>query len=286
MALFSIITVCRNTEKTIKKTIESVLNQTFQDYEYIVVDGASKDSTFLIAQSYDNRFSNINIAYNRISENDLGIYNAMNKGIGLAKGQWLLFLNAGDSFCSNFVLEKFAEFVDENYDIIYGDAIHTFSNLYHYEKCLPLDKMTEKLPFCHQSAFVSAELMRFCLYNENYKIAADFDFFLKCYLLKKKFLYVSLPVALFELGGISSSGNILRNIEHIQVLKENDVISEEKYQKEYSNLADCSRKYKRNSKLKQILPKWLLTKMRKFKCRKTGFNKINPAINSYKDIDK
>lgn len=276
MPLFSIITVCRNTEKTIEKTLKSVLNQTYNDYEYIIVDGASTDDTMSIIDSYRELFSQKGIVYSVCSEKDSGIYNAMNKGVNMSNGEWLLFLNAGDSLCADAVLERFAANVDNEYDIVYGDAIHEFAGMFKYEKSLPLEIMTEKIPFSHQSAFISRNIMKKYYYDESYKIAADFDFFLRCYKDGVKFKSVSLPVSFFELGGISSSGNILRNIEHIRVLHSNQIIDDSTYEEQYNCINNEKSKFGLKSKIKKILPKWVLLQIRKRNCKKVGFSKENP----------
>ena len=95
----SIITICYN-EPNIEKTCESIINQTWQDFEWIVIDGGSTDGTLEILNKYKTRINKL------ISEPDKGIYNALNKGIKFAKGEWLNFMNGGDRFCDNLVLEK------------------------------------------------------------------------------------------------------------------------------------------------------------------------------------
>ena len=96
--LVSIITVCFNSEKTIQKTIQSLLNQSVTGFEYILVDGKSKDSTIEIIKSFENKFKEKGISYKWISEKDTGIYNAFNKGINLSKGKWISFLGSDDIY--------------------------------------------------------------------------------------------------------------------------------------------------------------------------------------------
>jgi glycosyltransferase involved in cell wall biosynthesis len=110
----SIITVCRNIKDTIQRTCESIINQTWQDFEWIVVDGGSTDGTVEILKRYKDRIDIL------ISEPDNGIYNAMNKGIKIATGEYLNFMNGGDSFYDNGVLEKVFKNKEYSADILYG----------------------------------------------------------------------------------------------------------------------------------------------------------------------
>lgn len=121
----SIITVCYNAENDIARTIESVLKQTFNDFEYIIVDGSSTDSTLNIVNSYKSSIQQI------ISEPDKGIYDAMNKGIKMANGEWVIMMNAGDQFASNTVLDEiFSSYIPDSIDFIYSDVLVKNRNLW------------------------------------------------------------------------------------------------------------------------------------------------------------
>lgn len=121
----SIITVCYNAENEIARTIESVLKQTFNDFEYIIVDGSSTDSTLNIVNSYKSSIQQI------ISEPDKGIYDAMNKGIKMANGEWVIMMNAGDQFASNTVLDEiFSSYIPDSIDFIYSDVLVKNRNLW------------------------------------------------------------------------------------------------------------------------------------------------------------
>lgn len=233
MHKFTIITICFNAEKYIQDTIESVLQQTYTDYEYLIIDGNSKDCTMDIVNSYKNSFIKKRIDYRIYSEDDTGIYNAMNKGIGLAKGQWIQFLNAGDYLCDSKVLDKISLYSQFDGEIIYGDAIIRNKGLFKYKKCGSLDVLDDikayKMPFCHQSVFTHNKVLRQYHFDEKYKVCSDHDLFLKLYKAGKNFKYVSLPVAVFTVGGISTT-NILRLRKEIleinldQNLSDKDVI--------------------------------------------------------------
>ncbi|NCT10072.1 MAG: glycosyltransferase, partial [Flavobacteriia bacterium] len=111
--LLSVITVSLNSELTIEKTIQSVLNQNFTDFEYIIVDGKSTDNTLQIIKKYESQFHQKNIPFTWISESDTGIYNAWNKGLQLAKGDWISFLGSDDIYLEG-VLAKYAKVVLSN----------------------------------------------------------------------------------------------------------------------------------------------------------------------------
>ena len=121
MCTLSIITVCYNAEKTIANTIESILGQTYMDFEYIIIDGKSTDSTYKIVCAYDEKFRNKGIKYYHFSELDKGIFDAMNKGIYYAHGKYINFMNADDKFHSSKVLEKVFK-KQMTADVIYGDT--------------------------------------------------------------------------------------------------------------------------------------------------------------------
>ena len=105
---FTVITASFNSEKTIDKTIESLLNQNYTNFEYIIIDGNSKDSTLEIIKSFEQKFKEKNITYKFISEPDKGIYDAWNKGIKLSDGEWISFLGSDDYYTDNTVFEQIA----------------------------------------------------------------------------------------------------------------------------------------------------------------------------------
>ena len=117
----TVVTVCLNAEKTIQNTIESVLNQTYQDIEYIIMDGKSTDKTVEIVEKYKND-SKINF----ISEKDNGLYKAMNKATKISSGEYIVFLNSGDTFCDNTVIADLVPYLHA--DIVYGNAIRIYKN--------------------------------------------------------------------------------------------------------------------------------------------------------------
>jgi len=195
----SVITVVFNGVKNIEGTILSVLNQSYRNVEYLVVDGGSTDGTLDVIRKYEDKIDRL------VSEPDKGIYDAMNKGIGLATGEWINFMNCGDRFASRDVLEMF----NGNFngaDLVYGDAIQEYPTFQTKFKKFPLTSMWREMPFCHQAAFVKASLMKEYKFDLHYRLSADYDFIYRAYVANKKFVYVDKLVCLFDFkGGASKS---------------------------------------------------------------------------------
>ncbi len=179
--LFSIITVTYNAEKVLPATLDSVKGQTFGDFEYIVVDGMSKDCTVELA-----RGSGIG-SMTVISEPDKGLYDAMNKGIGKATGLYLIFLNAGDAFHSCNSLSEIAETaINNGYpDVVYGqtqlvDASRRFVGMRHLSapEHLSFESFRKGMLVCHQAFVAKREIAGF--YDLRYRFSADYEWCLRC----------------------------------------------------------------------------------------------------------
>lgn len=202
--LISVVTVCYNAVNEIEKTMLSVLNQTYDNIEYIVIDGGSKDGSVDIIKKYADR-----IAY-WVSEPDKGIYDAMNKGILVAKGEWINFMNAGDRFYDkNSILNLYSSGAYMNADVIYGYQVHEYEYGSYVRKRLDLSNFSSFMPIGHASSFVRIQLLKENLFDTKYRIAADYNFFFKMFLSNKRFEFVDTIVAVFESSeGISSSAVI------------------------------------------------------------------------------
>lgn len=196
--LISIITVSYNAVAIIEQTILSIINLDFEDYEYIIVDGGSTDGTIDMIKKYQDKISFW------VSEPDKGIYDAMNKGVRLAKGEWVNFMNAGDEFkIKNFNLFHQA-FNDKKHGVVYGDVIIKKEGVFDLVKASSLNQLNYSLNFCHQSSFVRTELLRKNPFSLKYKISSDYEFFLKIFVVGYNFCYVQCSVSIFEYGGLSS----------------------------------------------------------------------------------
>ena len=203
----SVITVCYNAESTIERTIKSVLMQTYLPLEYIIIDGKSNDNTMEIVHAFADEFKEKDVEYKIVSEADQGIYDAMNKGIVLASGQWINFMNADDNFHDADTIEKVFSFeISETAGILYGDEYIRGSNgeLELNKRESGMKAVQKYLPFCHQSAFVRSYLYKSRPFDLQYKYTADYDFFLWLYFVKKEsFLYVPVPVSDYNKRGTS-----------------------------------------------------------------------------------
>lgn len=197
----SVITVCFNAIQGIEKTISSVLSQSYPEIEYIVIDGGSKDGTVDVIQKYADRIGYF------VSEPDGGIYDAMNKGVRVATGEWITFLNAGDTYYDSQSIEAvFSHEIPIDVDVVYGYQVHGYSYGKFVRKQLPLTFFSEGMPFGHESSFVRAGVMKCIGFDTNYRIAADYNFFYKLYVSGNKFQPVDAIVTDFEsMEGVSSS---------------------------------------------------------------------------------
>ncbi|MBE7706629.1 MAG: glycosyltransferase [Cyanobacteria bacterium SIG30] len=203
MVKLSIITVCYNIKDDIEKTCESIVNQSWQDFEWIVVDGGSTDGTLEILKKYQDR---INIL---ISEKDNGIYNAMNKGIKLASGKYLNFMNGGDSFYHNNILKSIFDNKEYLSDVLYGHGYRKLNNPANNVSYAPQVLNKDFLFFRtihHQSAFIKKDIFeKFGFYNESYKIVSDYEMWLILYNNNASFEYLPYIVSEYTLGGISTN---------------------------------------------------------------------------------
>ena len=200
--LVTIVTVVFNSVDLIEETIQSVITQIYPNIEYIIIDGASTDGTLDIIKKYDK---NINCW---ITEKDNGISDAFNKGIRLASGEWINFLNAGDVFNNENVLSNiFSKFNFKGYDVVYGNTL-LISN--EEESKIQINnhknfKITDSHnPICHQSSFVRRRLLKELKFND-YKYSMDLDFWLRCIKEGVNFYHFDLIVSNYLVGGVSSN---------------------------------------------------------------------------------
>lgn len=222
----SIITVCFNSEKTIKDTIESVLKQSYKNYEYIIVDGKSSDNTLNIVKSYEKKFKG-KLRY--ISEKDKGLYDAFNKGIKMATGDIVGIINSDDILHDNDVFNKISQCDLSKYDGIYGDLVM-------YDQTLKIPKSiyigkpgNYKLGWYpqHPTLYVKKSVFeKYGFYKLDYKIAADYDFIIRILKNNVKLFYIDSVIVSMREGG-ASSGSLKKymnaNKEVYRVLKTNGI---------------------------------------------------------------
>lgn len=214
--VFSVVTVSFNCVGLIAKTIESILRQDYASLEYIVIDGGSTDGTAEIIRKYQDR-----LAY-WCSEPDGGIYQGMNKGIQHVQGDWIIFMNAGDTFADDHVLSQVASYADkERYDILYGDIFTTRDEELRLKRAsAPCNK--QRMYFCHQAAFAKTSILRKMPFDTRFRMSADFHFFKRCYLMGYRFRHLPVTVAIYDSHGVSHTQRIKGLLENIRVVKELD----------------------------------------------------------------
>lgn len=222
----SIITVCYNAEKTIRDTIESVVSQSYNDIEYIVIDGGSSDGTMDIVNEYKGTIGVV------VSEKDNGLYDAMNKGMSLATGELIGVLNSDDVFYNTSTIEEIAVLAQEA-DGVYADIGFYNEELSkktrHYSsKGFHKAKFSRGFMPAHPSCYLKRDIIsKVGNYSLEYKIAADFDYLVRVFSLPSVSLnYLEKEVVKMREGGVSTSGfsaNILLNKEIIHSCKKNGV---------------------------------------------------------------
>jgi len=216
----SIITVNLNNAVGLKKTICSVINQTFLDIEYIIIDGGSLDGSLEIIKEYEKK-----ITY-WVSEPDSGIYNAMNKGIMHANGEYLQFLNSGDWLVNDSIIEKFLK--ETTYcDLLYGNMIMMMPDgklqVNHGTGGSEITFLTFYFSYMiHPASFIRRELFyKYGFYDENLKIVSDWKFYLIAFGLNpSKIIYKNIDVTYYDMSGISFSQTELALLERKKVLSE------------------------------------------------------------------
>jgi glycosyltransferase involved in cell wall biosynthesis len=205
----SIITVTFNAEKHLEETILSVANQTFKNIEYLIVDGLSKDNTLNIVKKHDNTVTKY------ISEKDSGVYDAMNKGVSIASGDYIMLLHAGDLLHDNEVLERvFSQCGKLNSDIIYADTAiinesYQTVGLRHLKppKHLSYKSFQKGMVVCHQAFIVKKALCD--QHDIQYAIAADIDWAIRITKKANSFCFYDAPLVKFMQGGLSTQKRFL-----------------------------------------------------------------------------
>ncbi len=208
----TVITVTYNAGPLLTRTLDNLRRQQYPSMEVIVVDGQSTDGTVdLIRQASD-------IVRQWVSEPDGGIYDAMNKGVRMATGEWIVFMNAGDTFATDDVLSRVfsSEWPTEKADIIYGDVMKDGQ-----VKVAPdTYRLYHRMLFCHQSAIVRRGQLTDTPFDTRHRLSADLKFFITRYRRGARFLHVGLPIADFDTSGVSNSHRSAGLADNIRVMAE------------------------------------------------------------------
>lgn len=195
----TVITVCYNAVGFIEDTILSVVNQTYDNIEYIIIDGGSTDGTVDLIRKYDDKIDCW------VSEPDKGIYDAMNKGIKIATGDFINFMNAGDTFFSNAVISCLVPQIERDSTIVYGDTMYVYSQGEKFIKPLSSDNMLKRMFFNHQSSFSKSQTLKSMLFDTSYKLSADYKYHYDVFKMGGKFQYVPLVIARYDAqNGVSA----------------------------------------------------------------------------------
>ena len=198
----SVITVCYNAEATIAATLHSLRDQTDRDFELIIIDGASQDATLAVINSISGLQPRL------ISEPDNGLYDAMNKGLKLARGRYVSFLNADDSYLPHTVALVKEAFRQKEAQVYYGDIekVRHYNNRSYHKRARPdLSAMPRTMGIFHPATFVCRRLFATLgPFNTRYKLAADYHWFLRAYLHEATFCYIPEVLTRFSIGGRSN----------------------------------------------------------------------------------
>lgn len=206
MPKVSIITITYNAEKVLERSILSIIGQSYGDFEFIVIDGNSQDQTLQICEKYQSHIAQL------ISEKDEGIYDAMNKGLALAKGDFVWYINAGDEIAEKNTLNEIFNELGAEADLIYGDAffVNDENKIRGLRSEITPHKLKPKIKWqdlkfgmlvCHQSLLVKREIApKYILDN----LSADIDWEIKCFKASKHPHYCSYPISRYLEGGISN----------------------------------------------------------------------------------
>lgn len=196
LPLISVITIVYNGEKFIERTINSVINQTYPNVEFIIIDGGSTDQTLDIVRKYEDKISFWK------SEPDQGIADAFNKGISVAKGSIIGFVNSDDWYEVN-TIEKVAGYFDTN-EVVFGDVQFWEKNKKAHRTYGNHNRLNHGMTIAHPAVFVKKEIYdRYGLFNLEYKIAMDYEFILRLYFNKVSFYNIESIIVNMSLGGLS-----------------------------------------------------------------------------------
>lgn len=218
----TVVTVCRNAKEDLEKTITSVLKQSYKDMEYLIIDGVSTDGSVELIKQYAHEFALRGISFRWVSESDTGTYDAMNKGAKLAKGKWLNYMNAGDTFYSETTLEQiFVHDIPAQTGVLYGDTWQQYDfGAGVAREADFLKSSAAVMPFCHQSCLVLTKLMQEHPFDTTYRIIADHDFFYRLRKLEVKFVYLPIVIAAYNAQyGLSANNPLTLHVEKLRVYR-------------------------------------------------------------------
>jgi len=208
----SVITVTLNAAYNLAKTLESVTGQDYTDLEIIVIDGGSTDGTVEVIRTFSDHIACW------ISEPDQGIYNAMNKGLAVAKGEWVNFMNAGDVFFNSGVLTDVFKNEVEDAGVVYGDSIANYNSFKAMRKALPVKELWKGMICCHQAMFFRTSLIKNMAYRPELYYSADYELIYRLYNAGKNFRYIPMTIAVFDTRGASNQNMVKSARSNLEIM--------------------------------------------------------------------
>jgi glycosyltransferase involved in cell wall biosynthesis len=225
----TIITIVKNDKSGFLKTLNSVSNQNFSDYEWVVIDGCSVDGTAELACSID--FPRFKV----ISEPDAGIFDAMNKALFISEGDFVVFLNAGDIFSDRDTLKKvYYALLGNNADFLYGDSSEYFSGRLMYKKARGYMKLKAGMFACHQSMYYRRQVANDLKFNTSFKVSGDYDFTARFLQITNRIVYVPDSLCVFDRGGVSNLNKKVGRFENYCIQR--DVLKVRYYHRKFYQL--------------------------------------------------
>lgn len=265
----TIITVCKNASENIKKTINSVIQQTYSNIEYLILDGKSTDDTQGILKAYLGH-KNVSV----FSEKDFGIYNAMNRGIARASGDYIYFINAGDTLYNNTVIEDVVKYMGSDSSAIYYGCVKIISpgrmdKIYEYKiKENILEWLLKKNMICHQGIFAPRSSLINHYFKEKFELRADYEWLL--YSIQNNVLCKRLPLVIANYDALGQSSSIKNKkklydetkmiINELNLNKKNDETYEEKLKSDKTKEEIYEELAEKHFRMFLLMNKWLIVK--------------------------
>lgn len=212
----SIITIVFNRKKDLRKTLESIKSQTFESKQFVVIDGGSTDGTKDILEEYNEIIDIL------VSEPDKGIYDAMNKGVSMSEGEWLNFMNAGDTYINKNTLEDVFLRESQDDDMLIGNTLIDYGNFKKSLKVKSLDKIWMGARFIHQSVIIKREYQLRNPYNIQNKIGGDFEFFYNAIQKDASIKILDQYISIFEAGGVSDTNRTSSILGNMRIVLKDD----------------------------------------------------------------
>lgn len=210
----TIVTVVFNASDEIETTLKSITSQSYVNKEIIVIDGGSTDGTIQLVERYAHKIDCFK------TEKDKGIYDAMNKGIKYSSGDWICFMNAGDTFFNQKTIQDLFEKEVISHDILAGDCIADYKSFTKLLKVKDIREINYGMIFCHQSVIVKADIYREKMFDLSFKIASDFNFFYWCHLANKKIRIYDFPFSIISTGGVSDTMKLKVILENRKIVRQ------------------------------------------------------------------